>query len=402
MLKNALFAALLAAPLAAGPLAAGPLSSSLDLPSYFKPPALCERWGAVGFFATADADDVGICLASGADPLARHRPSGKTALEVAVQDGAAIGALELLLKPLARDEEAGAALSSALLEAVEAGRSLATIRLLLDHGADPNAWGEFSALHAAIASEHRHKAAIVRALLEAGADPDKNARLGSEPVLQANRLPEDADPFDPFVDTGFGRSPGLVARYVGPIPVSWGCSGYSLSPDRRTRSALQLALERGSSAAIVEMLLKSGADVSLGPEHPVFNALHLAAMQSGDPMIVRMIAEAGADIHEADERGYRAIHLAALHNDSPAVMRTLLALGADPGALHESRERQCGYQLYSLGLIAGVDFPVETLLRTPLDMAWERNSDSEVAAVLEEAGGTPFFGPAALAPAQKL
>ena len=71
--------------------------------------------------------------------------------------------------------------------------------------------------------------------------------------------------------------------------------------------------------AIVEFLLKSGADVSLSARNAQkVTALHAGATR-GDAEIVRMLLEAGADPNARQEGGFVPLHSAATNGNAPVV-----------------------------------------------------------------------------------
>src|SRR6266404_7788703 len=69
--------------------------------------------------------------------------------------------------------------------------------------------------------------------------------------------------------------------------------------------------------AIVEFLLKNGADVSLSARNAQkVTALHAGATR-GDAEIVRMLLEASADPNARQERGFVPLHSAAANGNAP-------------------------------------------------------------------------------------
>ena len=79
--------------------------------------------------------------------------------------------------------------------------------------------------------------------------------------------------------------------------------------------------------AIVEFLLKNGADVSLAARNAQrVTALHAGASRGG-PEIVKILLEAGADPSAKQERGFVPLHSAAA-NGNVAVVELLLKHGA--------------------------------------------------------------------------
>jgi uncharacterized protein len=83
--------------------------------------------------------------------------------------------------------------------------------------------------------------------------------------------------------------------------------------------------------AIVEFLLKNGADVKLAARNAQeVTALHAGASRGGAE-IVKMLLEAGADPNVKQERGFVPLHSAAA-NGNVAVVELLLKHGAHAGA----------------------------------------------------------------------
>jgi ankyrin repeat protein len=86
--------------------------------------------------------------------------------------------------------------------------------------------------------------------------------------------------------------------------------------------------------AIVEFLLKNGADVKLAARNAQkVTALHAGASRGGAE-IVKLLLEAGADPNVKQERGFVPLHSAAA-NGSAAVVELLLKHGAHPDAKAE-------------------------------------------------------------------
>jgi ankyrin repeat protein len=90
--------------------------------------------------------------------------------------------------------------------------------------------------------------------------------------------------------------------------------------------------------AIVEFLLKNGADVTLAARNAQkVTALHAGASRGGAE-IVKMLLEAGADPNVTQERGFVALHSAAA-NGNAAVVALLLKHGARADAKSDDGKR---------------------------------------------------------------
>jgi ankyrin repeat protein len=191
------------------------------------------------------------------------------------------------------------------------------------------------ALWAALAFEDTDK---LSSLLKQGVDPNKPEELSQmTPIMAAETLP------------------------VAKILVEAGAD--PRLRDRAGRTALHHAAKMREGAAIVELLVRNGADVNARandgaedtPLHcAIENYLEVQDRQQA-ALIIRVLIHLGADINRPNARGDTALVLAATHNQ-PDLIRLLLELGADA-----SRPANGG--------------------RTPLDFARDANATEAIQAL---------------------
>jgi ankyrin repeat protein len=164
------------------------------------------------------------------------------------------------------------------------------------------------ALWAALAFEDTAKMA---SLLKLGADPNKRDELSQmTPLMAAESLP------------------------VAKILIDAGADPHIR--DRAGRTALHHAAKTRDGAAIIELLVRMGADANaraddMARDTPLLcaieNYLEIEDRQQAE-LIIRALVHLGADINMADARGNTPLVIAATNNQ-PDLIRLLLELGAD-------------------------------------------------------------------------
>ena len=171
--------------------------------------------------------------------------------------------------------------SITLFRAARANPEPAVFRLLVEQSADVNAKDSYllyTALH--YAAEFNPHPAAVRALVELGARIDVRDSVGYAPLHRAIKYNGPAV-VEAFLDMGADIE--AIEYEDGGTP-------------------LHMAIRRQDDAAMVEVLLRKGADINAkdGTGH---RPLHRAAF--GDvPEMVMLLLDAGADINATNDDGY--------------------------------------------------------------------------------------------------
>ena len=209
-------------------------------------------------FATAlergDVADAARLLDAGADPDLRLG-YGKTALMAAAKAGAFDLVHDLLEHGAAvnaRNDNGGTALMFAAIPG-----HLETMTLLIDRGANVNAFGHFNWTALMVAASKGH-ADSVRLLLRNGADPNVQDTYGWTPLMRAV----------------YGNKRRAVTALLEHAHLDLEVR------DERGATALHVAVERGRSP-LVAQLLASGADPA-SIDDAGRNLLHKASVQGYD------------------------------------------------------------------------------------------------------------------------
>ena len=190
-----------------------------------------EAFGAA--LARGKVADAGELLEAGADPNTRFG-HGKTALMAAAKAGAvelASGLIERGANVNATNDNGGTALMFAAIPG-----HVETMKLLVDHGADVNAFGHFHWTALMVAASKGHGEGV-RLLLRNGADPNVQDTYGWTPLMRAV----------------YGNKRDAVTALLDDERLDLEVR------DERGATALHVAVERGRSA-LVSQLLARGAD----------------------------------------------------------------------------------------------------------------------------------------------
>ena len=192
----------------------------------------------------------------------------------------------------------------------------------------------------------------VRLLLQAGANVNKKAFLDREPLLialQENHL-EVAK-----ILLNSGANPNISKVHILQASME---EDLCLPPT----TPLSTAISTGN-AALVRLLLDSGADTTVVPNQFVYNAV-----ESGNTEILRLLIDAKADVNMPGGLVLKRHPLAkAVLDDNVEMVRILLDAGAQPNVLVES----FGGPILNVAIIFG---------------------NIEIVKLLLDAGANPFFG----------
>lgn len=184
-------------------------------------------------------------------------------------------------------------------------RNALVAKVVLKAGADVSARSHSGHTPLHTCAAFGTSAAVAQALMDAGVDPNAADVDGRTCVQNASALSRSPEILQAIIDGG------------GKVRVT----------DRATGLTPLHTAARHSTARIVEVLLKAGADVNarcLEKRTP----LHSATVDSRID-IVRALCDAGADVNAACRQGRTPLHSYAMHGASAAILELLLSNGGD-------------------------------------------------------------------------
>jgi ankyrin repeat protein len=336
----------------------------------FTPLMLASEFGAV--------DTVKLLLQHGADVNAVNRDGSTPLLQASLRQ--CVDVALFLLKAGADANAVESRRRSVLMAAVHTGNT-ALVQLLLEHNADvhhTDSTGENALMKAALEGHVSVLQLLVqRGLSIATVDVTGNAALmmavstGQKPA--AEWLLQQGAAVDAVNDKGF------------------------------TALFLACSKENGNSAAIIQLLLKHGADAYKCANKLVGTALDRAA-SCCNLQCARALVAAGIDVNHTDEQGRASLHMAAgirhqsaallqllLQNGATAVMNKVVPLVCSAGAhccTHATALMQCAAaDTVKVLLAAGADVHVTTAAGdTCLHVAARHNYTAPVLCLLIKAG----------------
>jgi ankyrin repeat protein len=207
----------------------------------------------------------------------------------------------------------------------------ALVRTLLERGADPNVANDAGATALMWAAADSAK---VRLLVEHGADVNARAANGRTPLIVASSFPDNQEVAAFLLDRGANPS-AQAAAAVTPL---------TAAARQRNAALIRLLLRSGADlrrggAGALAMALRTSCDECAGLLLPVVPADELgAAMTGGMPPLAAArltlpVIERGASPVASNPAGYPMIVLAAASDWAPVdVVKALLARGADVNA----------------------------------------------------------------------
>ncbi len=110
------------------------------------------------------------------------------------------------------------------------------------------------------------------------------------------------------------------------------CLSAGSDPNARDRwgyTPLHFAAAFSSDPAVINALIKAGAELQAKDYEWGATPLHWASWSSKNPYVITALVNGGADLNAQDEGGSTPLHAAAAHNNNPAIITALLDAGAD-------------------------------------------------------------------------
>ncbi|MDE0105366.1 MAG: SUMF1/EgtB/PvdO family nonheme iron enzyme [Gemmatimonadota bacterium] len=215
----------------------------------------------LGRGGSAGLHQVVIALVNGGADVTARRSDGRTALHLAVEQRHSESILSILLDAGANSDLSALQLASLLNDSL-------TVASLLAQGMDPDEPDHigWTALHFAM---FEHTPITITMLIDVGADPNALDADGRPPLIR-------------FYD--------VSRSFHDPFWPPW--------------------QDGEDEIAVVDALLRGGADPNLGTTFRGWSALHEAVARARHPVIIHLLLEAGADPYAKNSRGELPIDLA--------------------------------------------------------------------------------------------
>jgi ankyrin repeat protein len=250
------------------------------------------------------------------------------------------------------------------------------IHLLLEHNADINT-ADKDGVTPLMAAAARGDNELVGLFLAGGADAAVRDRLGRNVLQHCNEnIKKETVELLVKADAGidnrdsWNRTPLISAVMDNNVKMVQALldSGADVNAtDGDTHSALFYTLQYNRNPAMIDILIKKGADPNVKALHNGMSLLHLACNQGMDAAAMKLI-DGKADLTAKDSQGRTPLHLAVLNSyGSPELVRKLLAKGADP--LAEDNNKNTPYDM-AFGLNKT---PVLTLIKQELAKKGKQN-----------------------------
>ena len=257
-------------------------------------------------------------VGGGADVNSRDS-RGETPLMYA----AAVGSVEAMKFLVGKGAEVNAQTELGSTALIWSSTDLAKVRCLLDHGANVNMATKRGRTALFVAAMSDHSAEIVRLLVAKGADV-KATDSFKNTTLSAAAVGNDTDTIGMMIEAGVDVNAAGVTGLT-PLMVTAGFYG--------NLRATRMLLAKGAKVNVAAKapFLFFPDPPKAGP--PALSSLTplMATAPYGPAALIKMLLDSGADVNAKDMRGMTPLMLAvATDRQDPAVIRMLLDHGADP------------------------------------------------------------------------
>ena len=231
------------------------------------------------------------------------------------------------------------------------------------------------------AKEYFQEATVesVTACLEAGAAPMARDKRKNTPLHYA---------------AGYNKNPAVIEALLkaGADPMA---RGGPMARDKWKDTPLHYAAKYNKNPAVIETLLKAGADPMARGGQVEYTPLHYAAGYNKNPAVIETLLKAGAEVNAGGSIENTPLHSAAGANKNPAVIEILLKAGAEVNAqqsngktpLHDAALHNENPAVIEVLLKAGAEVNARNEDGdTPLHYAAIRNRNPAVIELLLKAG----------------